>query len=281
MVCGTTIGRESGVKIPYDCPWDPNGYSYPTFPHGTFANILARGEIVTGYVESNFQYEDAVDNLEYNALTYPFNGNGNEVVPSGTFITWFEGIIGEISDAYLRDIDIKYLSYESSNDVLEALEDGEIDVFLGPVAHAAYYDGEPRFYSFDFACSDRAQDVNLYREPSDSSFSTYVQFNTFIAANPNTVTIGVLGTGTCSTYQQIYGNNAATRCTNDIDELTSWYDNEEVRVTNVLIEGGDRGSVAFGGTPDAIRLTGALFRSSAAVLSASFVVAVAFLAQLF
>ena len=230
---------------------------------------------------SNYQYRDN-DGFEYNALTYPYNGDdGEEVNPSGTFITWFEGIIGEISDHYLRDIEVKYLSFESFSDVQEALHDGDIDMILGPVAHAAYWDGEPRFYNFDFACPDRAQDVVLYRDPTDNSFSTYDQFNTFIGNNPDTVTIGILGTEACSTYQQIYGNRAFIMCTNDIDKLNGWYNSDEVRVTNVLIDSDIRGSVAFGGSPDAIRVTGAMFRSSAATLSASFIVAIAFLAQLF
>ena len=121
----------------------------------------------------------------------------------------------------------------------------------------------------------------LYRDPTDNSFSTYDQFNAFIISNPDTLTIGVLGSGTCSTYQQIYGNRALTLCTDDVDELNGWYSSNEVRVTNVLVDSDIRGSVAFGGSPDAIRVTGAMFRSSAATLSASFIVAVAFLAQLF
>mmetsp|Transcript_21173 Transcript_21173/g.59593 ORF Transcript_21173/g.59593 Transcript_21173/m.59593 type:complete len:335 (-) Transcript_21173:61-1065(-) len=221
-----TIGVESLATLPFYCGYDSSAYDYPERINirekGTLWNILATGEIHLGYVDGLFE----VNNDQTTDPIVAFDSSTNP--PTGIWVNWVNAVLNEVENNYAADaffpfftnLDIVWTLYSGSTELLDALNNGDIDVAAFPFNTAAYYRDAPRHQEFTFTCPLRSRPAGALARLTSSAGtleSTYTGVFQDIANNVD-VDIVVQGTGSCANYQTIY-NGADVTCLNDADAI--------------------------------------------------------------
>eukprot|EP01105_Mastigella_eilhardi_P009312 TRINITY_DN2204_c0_g1_i4.p1 TRINITY_DN2204_c0_g1~~TRINITY_DN2204_c0_g1_i4.p1 ORF type:complete len:641 (-),score=114.99 TRINITY_DN2204_c0_g1_i4:32-1954(-) len=210
-----SLGTKSDIYAAYnmtvvdvgDCLGKESAYSVPETPIGTLQHVLSSGKLTIGVVIG-----------ESYPLKVILPGSAD---PTGALTDLERSVATWIYRQYssVKPVIATYIKYNSSAELLAALDAGEVDVTSNNAFVGGQYDGEARRNKFQASCSSVSTQLSLYVQKS-LSVTTLPGFVEYLMAHSaENVTVGALGTGNVQIAQSLLGVNVSVVLCENSTEL--------------------------------------------------------------